>query len=187
MIKTFLMRNLSRPVPKIVQGYRWRQSTNEEIFDQIYEKNLWGPTTERNVFSGRGSSQLYSKQYEEIVAQYIQKDDIKTVLDFGCGDFQVSERIFRKCGEIIEITGLDVSLTIIEKNREYYSDRQFTFIHDNGESELARYDLITIRQMLQHNSNGEIQKVLDRVFTIDWESLSLAEGVLRVSSSNMAR
>jgi len=41
--------------------------------------------------SGPGSTKEYTIQYREFLSKFIKDNKIKTILDIGCGDFQMNE------------------------------------------------------------------------------------------------
>jgi SAM-dependent methyltransferase len=137
--------------------------SDKEIFDSIYRQNMWGGQTGEALRSGSGSTPEQSEHYENLVVDFVDQNEIKTVLDFGCGNFQVSERIHKKCKTKPAMTGIDISDVVIERNTQMYRFGEFKFIKDDGNIELPESDLITIRQVLQHNSNENIMRILSRV------------------------
>ena len=59
--------------------------SNAEVFSKIYKEDLW------QGGSGAGSKLENVKEYVEILQKYIDKPEINTVLDLGCGDWQFSK------------------------------------------------------------------------------------------------
>ena len=77
----------------------------EEIFTNIYEKKMWGnnKNNEYSGSSGNGSSIKYNKNtYIPFLKNFISTNDIKTIVDLGCGDFL--------CGSLI-YNDLDITYT----------------------------------------------------------------------------
>ena len=150
------------------QLHRYRGMSEKEIFDDIYSKGAWGASA-ANISSGSGSGYELSQYYEAIVSDFIDEHDIRTVLDFGCGDFQVGKRIFERSRRKPVLTGIDISKNVIEHNKFKYAHSEFNFIEDDGRMEVPVSELITMKQVLQHNSNSSIQKILGRVKNkYDW-------------------
>ncbi len=50
------------------------------IFDEIYNKNIWG------FGSGHGSLPSVTKGYRKFLENFIKDNNIKSVVDYGCGD-----------------------------------------------------------------------------------------------------
>ena len=58
-----------------------------KVFDAIYKYNLW-------IFgSGSGSLAINNKPYIKYLKNFLKNNNIKTVVDIGCGDWQISENI----------------------------------------------------------------------------------------------
>ena len=57
------------------------------IFDKIYKYNLW-------VFgSGSGSIPINNKPYINFLNNFLINYNIKSIIDIGCGDWQISKNI----------------------------------------------------------------------------------------------
>src|SRR4051812_35561201 len=66
--------------------------SRETIFADVYENKVWGSSDER-LFSGPGSLPDNVQPYTDLVSKFISEHGIKSVVDFGCGDFQVGRRL----------------------------------------------------------------------------------------------
>lgn len=133
----------------------------EEAFRKIYLTKHWGGD-ERPFFSGAGSHGPVSDEYCAALTQFIGEHEIKTVLDLGCGDFSVGQRIVS--ANNVQYTGVDVVPELIDYHKQHVQDERATFLHANiVEDRLPTADLGLIRQVFQHLSNSEISKVLDNV------------------------
>ena len=58
-------------------------------FTNIYEKELWG----RGKGSGAGSRPKFNAPYISFLENFLRDNNIKSVIDFGCGDWQFSQYI----------------------------------------------------------------------------------------------
>lgn len=145
-----------------------------QIFDQIYEKQMWGRGEAGGYYSGDGSAAESSATYEALVADFVRREGIRSVLDFGCGDFQVSNRIRQRLGSDVDFTGLDASGIIVRQNLQRYPNARF--LHDDGTCEIPHCDLVTVRQVFQHNSNQDIARILRRLEG-RWRFLIVAEHI----------
>lgn len=128
-----------------------------ETFAEIYEKNVWGG--ERGEFySGEGSTQKYSEKYAETIKKFVSKNNIKRIVDLGCGDFRVASKFV--AGDFY-YTGCDVVSSLVEHLNRHFANEKNEFRCLNiVEDELPDGDLCLIRQVLQHLSNAEIGKIL---------------------------
>src|SRR6185369_2105289 len=87
------------------------------VFDTIYKERLWGASGNGDGwFSGPGSTQSYTKEYEAHIAGFIRDREIKRIVDVGCGDFQVANRILSQIGNSVDYIGVDVVPDLIERN-----------------------------------------------------------------------
>lgn len=79
----------------------------------------------------------------------------------GCGDFEVGKNLIPYIHEYI---AADVSQLIIEQNKKIFADTGVKFIHfDGSKNEMIQADIVIIRQVLQHLSNGDIEKILENI------------------------
>jgi SAM-dependent methyltransferase len=83
------------------------------------------------------------------------------VVDLGCGDFNVGSRIRPNCGKYI---GVDVVEGLVKRNIEKYANENVDFrAIDITNEDLPKGDVVFIRQVLQHLSNSEIEKVVAKL------------------------
>jgi SAM-dependent methyltransferase len=133
--------------------------TVAETFAEIYEKNIWGG--ERSEFySGEGSTQRYSEAYALTITKFVSQNNIKQIVDLGCGDLRVAAKFV---GGDFRYTGCDVVPSLIEHlNRQFANEKNEFRCLNIVEDELPDGDLCLIRQVLQHLSNAEIEKILQK-------------------------
>ena len=61
----------------------------KEVFANIYKNHVWGDGSPGNPRSGTGSNPDVAKPYVEFVSNAIQSLYISSVLDVGCGDWEM--------------------------------------------------------------------------------------------------
>jgi SAM-dependent methyltransferase len=128
-----------------------------DIFSEVYATAQWGGKR-GEFYSGRGSQPEVTGPYCDMIRQFIAEHDIRTVLDVGCGDFEVGQRI--ACLGVA-YTGVDVVPALIERNRERYASATVKFeCLDVTVDSLPRADLCLVRQVFQHLSNAQIAAAL---------------------------
>jgi SAM-dependent methyltransferase len=157
---------IRRVVPAGVINLYWRlqrrsnrRRSVREVFTDVYERNLWGGAA-GEYCSGAGSDEAHAEAYAEVVRDFIAKHDIRSVVDVGCGDFNVGRRL-SSAG--VRYTGVDVVEGLIEHNQAMHGGPGVRFLCiDATAEELPDGDLCLIRQVLQHLSNAQIQSVLER-------------------------
>lgn len=128
--------------------------SHEEIFSTIYQMGTW--TSEG--FAQSGSQIDITQEYVTYLQKFLEENEIKTVLDIGCGDWAFS-RYIDWTG--IEYTGIDVVQDVIHRNQAQFSSPNITFIHENFlEMELPEADLILCKDVFQHLSNPDVLKTI---------------------------
>ncbi|MDX2259157.1 MAG: class I SAM-dependent methyltransferase [Hyphomicrobiaceae bacterium] len=160
-------RQRQRSAAKFRRRQAWSQGLSvAETFDKIYAEGKWGRARNGAPFySGDGSSAAMSRGYEDRVVDLISADaSLGTWVDIGCGDFQVASRILARLDRPIGYTGVDVAGNVIGWHRDVHARPGVAFAQCNAvDEDPPRADLVTIRQVLQHLSNGEIARILERV------------------------
>jgi hypothetical protein len=127
-------------------------------FGDIYHNSEWGSDPDKIYFSGPGSRRDACGAYCTFVSDFIGKNGIASVVDLGCGDYTVGGQIDMSDADY---TGVDVFPDLITLNSETHGSETVRFVRaDIVEDELPAGDLCLIRQVLQHLSNADIQRVL---------------------------
>lgn len=132
----------------------------KDIFEQIYSSNSWKDNY--GTSSGPGSAIECSKEYLLFLQNYVKQNNIVSILDLGCGDFNLM-RHFNF--DNVQYLGLDVVSTAIEYNKINYSKQNvkfqemdiFSFKSSN------KFDLVILKEVLQHLSNDSITKLLTNI------------------------
>jgi hypothetical protein len=119
-----------------------------------------------------------AERYISLVKAYAEAHKLRTVVDGGCGDFSVGSRLAPSFERYL---ALDVSSRIIELNRRRYADwsaKGVRFeIADMTSATLPTADLVLIRQVLQHLTNAEIEKILQNLQSSQWRRALITEHV----------
>jgi SAM-dependent methyltransferase len=145
------------------ERYFWKLKKKkvEEIFSDIYKNNEWGGTP-GTFYSGDGTHNPDTSVYVDNVAAFINENKVRSILDIGCGDFQVMSKVLEKVD--VNYTGGDVVKEMIEHHNQHYANGKTKFITLNAiNDELPNAELVTIRQVLQHLSNEQILKILNKL------------------------
>jgi SAM-dependent methyltransferase len=130
------------------------EDMQDNVFDANYRRG-WG--------SGLGSLVSSTATYRYIIESFIRLNDVHSVLDLGCGDWQFSKLIPWDNYDISYL-GLDLSHVIIEKNTATYGTerRQFKVIREPSEIfDLGRFDLVLCKDVLIHVPNSVANEYLD--------------------------
>jgi hypothetical protein len=132
-----------------------------DAFSEIYRTKLWGGPEGQDFFSGGGSGLLFSKPYVDRVVGFIADHQIRTFVDLGCGDFQVGRQVCAASG--VRYVGVDVVPDLIAYNQSHFGGPLIEFRRANLiEDELPDGEFCVIRQVLQHLSNAQIHRVLEK-------------------------
>lgn len=137
--------------------------TNADIFSEVYEKKLWGenPNDQSDFYSGTGSYGDIASEYIHCISSFIKDNNIATITDIGCGDFKIGSQIAER-NTNLKYTACDVVPSLIERNKLKFANIpnvEFKVI-DGAKDALPKSQLITIRQVLQHLSNSDVQSIL---------------------------
>jgi hypothetical protein len=134
----------------------------EKIFDFIYEKGIWGKDAEGLSISGSGSHKSeILEPYVESVKSLLQEKKFSTIVDLGCGDFNVGLNFLSYCKKYI---ACDVSNTVLQQNKKKFFDEHLEFKKiDIAKDPLPEGDVAFVREVLQHLSNLEIKKFVNNL------------------------
>jgi len=130
-----------------------------ETFSEIYRNNVWGGEAGA-FYSGDGSEIKFTKFYVDAVNEILRQLKPNKVVDIGCGDFRVASLFVNPSFKYI---GLDVVPELIDHHNAKFANATTEFrVLDATSQELPDGDICLIRQVLQHLSNSEIQKILEK-------------------------
>jgi 2-polyprenyl-3-methyl-5-hydroxy-6-metoxy-1,4-benzoquinol methylase len=132
----------------------------KEVFEKIYLQNEWKNYLGTN--SGPGSAIECSKLYLDFLQTFVENNKIKSILDLGCGDFNLMRHFDFKD---IKYFGIDIVSFIIDDNIKTYSNNNIKFAQSNLiDFKLSeQFDLIILKDVLQHLSNANILKILNNI------------------------
>ena len=126
-------------------------------FTKIYENGGWNG----GKGSGAGSRPKFNASYITFLEIFLRDNNIKSVIDFGCGDWQFSRYI--DWGNI-NYLGLDIVDSVIENNKKQFPE--YSFISDTTVFPyLEGRELIIIKDVIMHWPNEEIISFLDKLIT----------------------
>lgn len=149
----------------VLQFLRSLGRDNTWIFNDVYSRQLWGQSAETpdHFSSGDGSDLENSEGYIAFVSWFLEKNDVNTIVDIGCGDFRVSERILLAANKKVRYVGIDAASLVIERNLSLHGKPGVEFYHcDATRDPLPSGDLVLLREVLQHLSNADIQTIMNK-------------------------
>lgn len=138
----------------------------KEIFTEVYKNKKWLKG------SGVGSKPKFNEEYIAFLGTFLKDNKIKSVIDFGCGDWQFSQ--FVDWGDT-EYLGLDIVDSVIENNKKQFPE--YSFVSD---TDIFKYitpdkDLVIIKDVFMHWTDVEIVSFLQKLIAYDIKILSINE------------
>lgn len=111
--------------------------------------------------SGDGSTAAYTSSWRAFIQDFMRQNNVRSVLDFGCGDWQFSKLI--DWGDRVYF-GVDVVGGLIHRLRKEHGgpNRFFQEIDPLAPSLPGPVDLLIVKDVLQHLSNADILQLLPR-------------------------
>lgn len=144
------------------RGARNRGRSTADVFSSIYSSKQWGSAGEFN--SGAGTlHDAVASPYVEAVGKALAGIGLENsrFVDLGCGDFRIGSQIAPLASSY---TGCDVVPALVEHlNRNHGNERIRFQCVDMVLDELPEGDVCFIRQVLQHLSNEQIQRILPKL------------------------
>ena len=131
-----------------------RLQRSRATFESIYANNVWGEG------SGHGSKPETTETYRGFLQSFIRNNNIRSVIDFGCGDWGFSHLIDWSG---IEYHGYDLVTSVIDANNQRHSAPNIRFNLFEDVSKLPQVDLVICKDVFQHLSNDKIAYFLDHL------------------------
>jgi hypothetical protein len=147
---------------------QYQQTSTTDIFSAIYVNNTWGGNL-GEFYSGKGSDNTFSQDYCQFLTDFAVKKSLANlkIVDLGCGDFRVGQQLLQNLANSqiqYQYTGVDIVPDLIKSHNEKYTKRDIKFVCINIIQEnLPQGDICLIRQVLQHLSNQDIKKILEKL------------------------
>jgi hypothetical protein len=122
-------------------------SAIKDSFEKIYSGDAWGGG------SGPGSLPSSTTLYRAFIEDFIYENNVKTVTDLGCGDWQFSRYINWSS---VDYTGMEIVASLVERNNKNFSSAAIRFILSESVASLPGGDLLLCKEVLQHLPNDTI-------------------------------
>lgn len=139
--------------------------------EQVYNMNLWGGD-DNEFYSGEGSHDVnIVKPYINTVVEFLNSFQIPiTVCDLGCGDFNIGKNLVQYSKKYIAV---DIVDSLIEYNQKKFINDNLEFqCLDIATDKLPKGDCAIVRQVLQHLSNSEVHKVVEKLYNYKYVILT---------------
>jgi SAM-dependent methyltransferase len=129
-----------------------------ETFDHIYKSAVWGADAEGKGTSGGGSTLRNTAVYRTFLQQFMQDNNIKSVVDAGCGDWEFSQALDWTG---IDYKGFDIVPSVVEQDTAKFGKPNIQFFAANiVDADLPPADLLLCKEVLQHLPTKDVQKFL---------------------------
>jgi SAM-dependent methyltransferase len=166
-IKPHLKGMLPKPVLNHMYAYLARRfdasfegQPSAKVFSAVYDQGKWGKTSDGDFYSGSGSHKPdLVLPYVNSTAAFLRSlEEQPSVVDLGCGDFNIGRQLRPYCGRYI---ACDVVPQLIERNAARFCDQDVEFrCLDIAKDPLPQADVACLRQVLQHLDNDNIQAIV---------------------------
>lgn len=160
-MKSFIKKAIPKSWFRAYSEFKNRKKSAEEVFTEIYQKGYWGKSKEESLyFSGTGTHDSNTLKYVDTLCDFIQKHDVKSVFEIGCGDFSIMKKVLQSVE--VDYVGGDIVCDLITHLKKTEANERTHFIHLDAikSDEFPNADLCVIRQVLQHLTNEQIAQIL---------------------------
>jgi hypothetical protein len=137
----------------------------EKCFTDVYENKVWGSNNVAEYIgsSGPGSDVNYNKNtYVPFLKNFITANNIKTIVDLGCGDFRCGKLIYDDLD--IRYAGYDAYKKVIDYNSKQHSLPKYWFKHldfCNNKEKIVNGDMCILKDVMQHWPLENVYTFLD--------------------------
>lgn len=126
-----------------------------QAFETIYEKDEWG------AGSGPRSHPYFTIEYRAFLQRFLALNDVRSVVDIGCGDWQFSRFIDFGAASYL---GLDVVRSVVERNRAVYGSSRIRFdLMPDRLDDVHSGDLVIIKDVLQHLPDPDVFEIMNKI------------------------
>lgn len=131
--------------------------SHKKVFTEIFETDAWGGV------SGIGAKKGNAIPYIKFLQYFIDNTDINSIVDIGCGDWQIMECI--KIPDTINYLGLDIVDKIVLNNKKKFEKNNIKFVVNNSVKELSKFkgDLLILKDVIQHWTNKDIFFAINKI------------------------
>ena len=159
--KRFAKAILPQSLISRIRRWPYRSGNPSTVFSHVYSNSVWGKSDTFDSGTGSrvpGQYLDYVEHVTEFLASLPAKPD---VVDLGCGDFNIGKQIRPYAARYV---ACDVVPDLIARNREMYRDLDVEFrVTDITSQDVPDGDIVIVRQVMQHLSNGLVARVLDQL------------------------
>lgn len=156
LIVAAIIVNFNSPAPF---NNKLTNNTYVAEFTRVYATKEWG------IGSGEGSNPSNAAIYIDLLQSYFYDQRFKTIVDLGCGDWQIMNHITIPNDKVY--IGYDVVPSLITTNTERFKANNVTFMNIAGLKEFNEInitgDLLVVKDVLQHWPIAEIKYFIKNI------------------------
>lgn len=143
--------------PNYIRDIFHQDLSEKEAFTLVYEDKVWGDG------SGIGSQPKNAIPYLDIQQQLLFDDKIQSIVDLGCGDWQLMKELTIPNNK--SYIGYDLVETIIQENRRKFERKNIHFVQIDSLADLKNVtaDLLILKDVMHHWPNQHIQYAIDSI------------------------
>jgi len=137
----------------------------KDIFTTIYNDKEWGISRDQNT-SGTGDI-INNLPFFLFIEKFLNLQRIKTMLDFGCGDWSLMRCVLLPEG--INYIGLDVVQSVIQNNNKYKKEQKIEFYTIGNDyleiknNERYHTELLLVKNVFENWPLEKVQDFLNNV------------------------
>lgn len=123
----------------------------------------WISQINNTIFgSSKNSLNFNNKFYIKFLNNIIKDNNISSIMDIGCGNWEIYENIHL---ENIRYLGIDIDENIINKNLQKYGNENTKFMKKNilDYNELPKAELFILKDVIQTMSNYDIKNIIKKI------------------------
>ena len=124
---------------------------------------MWNNGNPNVPLSGPGSSLENTKEYSNILSNFIYDNECKSVLDLGCGDLTWMPKTKFFNDNDIEYTGVDIVESLITSHLITFPENRFLCKDITIYNEFDKVDIIIIRDVIFHLKNDDILSIFANI------------------------
>ena len=136
-----------------------------QAFNDIYKNRRWGVNSDGDPSSGPGSHPSNVVPYVEYLQRFMKDNNVKTIVDVGCGDWQFARYIN---WDGVEYLGVDCVKSVLQRNIKRFAKDNVDFAlgdltNDEDLQHFPTADLYIVKDVLQHLPNRVVYRFLDDI------------------------
>ena len=140
--------------------WKIKDLSEKDRFGLIYKTGYWR-SRKNGSLSGAGSDKEATANIHKSLENFLQENNIKTMLDLPCGDWNWMSKV--DLGDVSYI-GADIVDEIITSNAKRFGSSNRTFkVMDILNDDLPQVDLIFVRDCFVHLEDEQIIKAVNNI------------------------